>query len=518
MKQIVYICVFLLCSMSCYEDFGNYDYNRLPEIIIEGIERDFGAKQLFVDSLIIKPKISFGEEDESSFETTWYNSKDGKLDTITHNSELRLLMNEAGVINYIFEIVHKELGLSKRVFTKVFVASEMQRGFYILKETADANTDMDGFIRLGEDEYNYLPNLITEKMGEPLLGKPIDLDYWDWQYNDFEKGEITTERVLRPASEKDIAIFRMTDFDYIGGMDELFFDVGKGDLKIEGIKSINGTTLIFYNDGRLRTMPNTVVSRFQLELNGAYELEPMMCSSSKQNMYVYDKLKSSFYVIGSASIALHTSPDINSDKKYMPMNNWDADLRFFGRGQGNLPPTNMNAGIGYALLQKKKDPDSLFLVHISLNSASVGGAGNFSDIGQIDTLPTGLALKRGELYAMHEYEKLLFFSIGNRVFSYNLMTQKEDLVIGESDFPEENGLPDEITYLRYIRNNYDGGEYRFDRLFVGGYKDGHYTLYAYNLVAGKPVGTPLMWSGEGKIKKIVYAAPTTNVTPFYIYQ
>ncbi len=265
-------------------------------------------------------------------------------------------------------------------------------------------------------------------------------------------------------------------------------------------------------------MENDAVSRFQMEFNGDYDLEPMTLASNQGNIYVYDNKSCSFKVISSTKTSLQNSKDYSYMYEYFPMNNWDSRLLFMGRQTGSTPPLYWGTGKGYALLEKNKDPDSLFLAHIGLDWIWGSMNGNFSDIYKIDTLSKNLSLRRGEHFTIHEYERFLFYSIGNRVYSYNFYTHKETLAIGEADFSSLDVVPDEITYLRYVRCAYDESEYRFDKLFVGGYKNGRYTLYGFDLVSGKPVGDPIILSGEGKIKDMVYAAPTESIKPFYIYQ
>ncbi len=518
MKLIIYITVLILSLLSCSKDKGNYDYERLPELKIDGIVYDNGTRMLFRDSLVIKPVITFGDEGEASFNTTWYDYTRGKLDTIHNELELRMLVTEAGLKTYVFEVEHKTLGISKRIQTQVLVSSEMERGFYILKETKDGNTDIDAHIRLGINDYILYPNLIKEKIGEALKGKPVDLDYWTWRYNDFDKDTIYAERVFRPASENDIAVFRVSDFAHIGGIPDLFFDVQENDLKIEALKSVGETSLIIYNGGKLRTMANENVSRFQMEYIGDYELEPMMCSPSRGHVFVYDKKAGAFKITGNTTSSLINIPDYGIWGDYMPMNNWDSHLKFFVRQRGTSPPMYRGNGIGYALLQKNKNVDSLFMAYVSLDFASLSMGANSSQVYQIDTLPMGLQLRRGELYTAHEREKYIFYTVGNRVYSYNILNKKENVVIQESDFSGQGGVPDKITYLKYIECKYDGLDNFFDRLFVGGYSGGQYILYAYELIAGKPSGVPMIFTGEGKIKRVVYAAPTNNITPFFIYQ
>ncbi len=515
-RLYIYVCLLLFSNAACYDDLGNYNYNRLPKIVIDSIENNYGTKQLFIDSLIIKPVISFGDEDESSFNKTWYDKRSDTLLPIANTLNLRIRLNDAGSKNYIFEVEHKELGISKRVKTWVTVASGMERGFYILKETAEGNTDLDGHIRLQDEEYQLYPNMISDKLGKPLLGKPVSLDYWNWIYNDLEGGQIIEdERVIRPVSEKDIAVFRMSSFAHIGGKSELFLE--EKEMHFEGLRSILGVSFLFSDDGRLTLMPNEMSSRFVSGVNGDYELAPMICApKSKGSTFVYDKKTSSFMGVGgTTSTILKKLPDMTRENKYMPMNNWNADLKYFGRSEGRMPGHRDSEGIGYALLEKKDDPGALFLLHFTLENAYRNMIDSYSSVERIDTLPRDLNLRKAKHYSVNQGGRILYYTIGSRVFSYDMTTQEEKLVVGESDFSGPTGAPTEITYLKHIYILYEYGFVKMG-LFVGGYKDGNYTLYFYK--NAKTTEAPLMWTGKGKLKDMRYTSPIPKVDPLYVYQ
>lgn len=63
MNRILYIFVCLFGLNSClYEDKGNYDYHRLPDLEISGIEERYGDRLLFTEYLEIEPTVKFIDE------------------------------------------------------------------------------------------------------------------------------------------------------------------------------------------------------------------------------------------------------------------------------------------------------------------------------------------------------------------------------------------------------------------------------------------------------------------------
>ena len=63
MGKILFIFISLFLLSSClYEDKGNYDYNRLPDLEIWGVEENYGDRLLYTEYLKIVPEIKFSDE------------------------------------------------------------------------------------------------------------------------------------------------------------------------------------------------------------------------------------------------------------------------------------------------------------------------------------------------------------------------------------------------------------------------------------------------------------------------
>lgn len=510
-----------LCS--CYSDKGNYTYSEFPKIEVSGIEKDYGTKELFVDKLVVEPAIKFGDEGPESFEMAWYRQlTDTLIPVSTGELNLVIPLTVAGKNDFLFEITHKKWGFSYRFKTTVFVNSKMERGFYILKETAGGDTEIDGFICEDVQHYVKMPNLIEGILGHPLSGSPVELQYTDWQYPNPETETIEKRRILRPVSKKDMIVIGTTDFAKLADMEQLVTsDIDLDNIEIEALKNNSETAVLIYNGGKIRSMSVGTFSRFMSEYNGDYEIEPYlnMASSGGQG-FVFDKKHSSFKMISSTTTSLRVQSDLAwgvVDGKfvtdlYMPNNNLNANLKYFGRASGNMGIMNYRAGIGYALLEKRTSPDSLLLFRMSHNEISRNTGGNYSQVAQIDTLPNISRLKYAERYAIHEYSQYLYFTIGGKVWSYNLTTFLDS---GKHllDFGTE-----EITYMKYIRANYDIiPEYNFDCLVIGTHVGGNYKLYFYKVTAGVPGELWQTLEGEGKLKTFVYAAPGSSAKSLYIY-
>ncbi len=545
MKRILYLCigVLLFSFTSCYQDLGNYDYNRLPELRIDNLAAGSWGEYKIFENVTLNPVVVFGKEGEDAFDIAWYLEKSDTLQLVSKELELNVSFTEVGKLPLILEIYHKELGISMRRSGYIYVFSDMARGFYILKETAEGDTEMDLHAYVSPDstnqdimgnaeyvpgkKYKFYSNLISMKMGQPLKGKPIELDHWDWKKTIEVDGELKSEvyRVMRPVSENDIAMFHVSDLSYLGGIPELFYDLKEsGTIKINALKSTEGTSLIFYNDGEVRSVDNRLSGYFGFPASGEYKLTPDWAAADRGSVLVYDELTSSFkYIRGSGKVSsfLYEKDYLG---EHMPMNNWDANLKFFEKGNGPLESSwydRYNHGIAYALLEKKNNSDSLFLCHITLNMLAMNLNYPSSYMRKIDTLSSNSLMARGGMHTVHSHEKLLFFNVGTRVYSYNIETGKEEMVIAEADYTGFDGLPDEITYMKYLNITYENSSslgYYDQRLYVGGYKNGNYTLYGYKIVAGKIDGEPQIWKGEGKMKSMRYAAPGSTVGRLHIYQ
>ncbi len=533
MKINRYISVLILLLVislnSCYEDLGNYEYNRLDEIEVTNIEANYGSKELFVDSVIINPVVKFGEEGNEAFSGVWYMVTPGGLEPVSEGINLELPVTKSGLHNLILELTYNRLNLKHYVETEFEASSNMERGYYILKETSDGNTDMDVFMRVAVDSIQESFNLIGSVLKEPLPGKPVDIDYWDWIWRDetiTDSVVMRTNRVIRPMSEKELAIFNVQDFSYLGDLDRILAkDIPMAERNLEGLISVNEMTLLFYNGGRMQILGNSGLfqtSHFISEFPGDYELEPCISSQRTGSGLLFDKASSSIVGLVGVSVsqfsilpdvAISMYPSFNFTANNGSVNGiQDVNLKYCGRANTNqrIAPLGNKDETAYFLFEKAQHPDSLLLYQLSLGPIAGGMDANFLSLMSIDTLDNAHNLKKAEHYAMNAKGEYLYFAKDSKVYYYNLQSMSDKELL---DFGGE-----EITYLKHVKWSYDG-DYNFDCLVVGTHSAGKYKLCFYEMSGALPTGeTKHVLEGEGKVKSFVYASPAGAIENYYLYQ
>ena len=119
MGKILFIFISLFLLSSClYEDKGNYDYNRLPDLEIWGVEENYGDRLLYTEYLKIVPEIKFSDEKDEAYSYAWYKKgKDKELVLISETKDLNYLPEDFGRNDFRFVVVHKETGLKAWVDT-----------------------------------------------------------------------------------------------------------------------------------------------------------------------------------------------------------------------------------------------------------------------------------------------------------------------------------------------------------------------------------------------------------------
>ena len=98
MGKILFIFISLFLLSSClYEDKGNYDYNRLPDLEIWGVEENYGDRLLYTEYLKIVPEIKFSDEKDEAYSYAWYKKgKDKELVLISETKDLNYLPEDFG--------------------------------------------------------------------------------------------------------------------------------------------------------------------------------------------------------------------------------------------------------------------------------------------------------------------------------------------------------------------------------------------------------------------------------------
>ena len=174
-KYIILSVLFTLFGLvSCYDDDSSLGTKNIGDITIGTLE-DASIISYSGNKLIREPEIETTYPDDQ-LTYAWYIYKEdqdkgfrtNKIDSVKNLSyEVNL---PAGSYTIIFEATATANGYAATAEMKLAVSTTFSQGFYILKETADGNTELDVYTQNG-----LVSDLLASTQGEALSGSPRNL-------------------------------------------------------------------------------------------------------------------------------------------------------------------------------------------------------------------------------------------------------------------------------------------------------------------------------------------------------
>lgn len=494
--MILAVCAFFLSS--CFEDEGNYKYTHVEDIDIVGIKPSYKVLS-FVEKLEIPIEINTSYGD---LEYQWYVYDPKVEEEYNHDEtyEAKLISTEKnlsydvgwepGVYTVMVKVTSPSNNYAVYAKTSVEVVTELSRGFYILKETADGNTELDLHYN---DEEPVAANLITKAMGNPMQGKPLCLGVvYGHGYMDPKENKIKVYKTLCVSTEKgDVSYFKTDDFALLydrtniryGGMSEgeipitsFTFGVSNFFVSNKGVSGAYASSISMPSGGVFATTSGTGASRFFAE-DGEFVL--VYWNELDQRIDYADQ-----YSFGHSFIG-------------------DYDENGFStKGMECVACGSSHAGasgaINFFLLKDTSGKKFLYYV-------SSGWEGVHTE--KKVEIPAYSKLAKATNYATNaNTATFMYYVYNNQLYVYNL----------GNDTEEENpitlkGLPsdEKITYLSYQYLNSGGAdeEYDFNSLCVGTQTGNTYRIYMYDIAGGYPNNLIRTIEGEGKLVMSNYVSP-----------
>ena len=146
MKKIygVLTLIFTLILVSCFEDEGSYSYHPIDEIAIEGLGDIHQHYAYINDTLKITPTIPTNYKDLKYVWLLWNAEGGSDMDTIGENKNLTYEVNlKPGRYTVMLKVTSGTNGYSMAQTTQLEVITQFGRGFYILKENDEGNSELD---------------------------------------------------------------------------------------------------------------------------------------------------------------------------------------------------------------------------------------------------------------------------------------------------------------------------------------------------------------------------------------
>jgi len=384
------------------------------------------------------------------------------------------------------EVTATENGYTVSRTANVLVTTQFSQGFYILKETADGNTDVD----LWQEDGVLNENLLSKvRDGVPMQGEPRNLSiaYNHW-YIDMDDNRMKSDHLLSVISESgDINMFRTTDMKLVFDRTNLLY----GEMEADELPYtvVHGMWNVFYlsNKGMRNGMAGDMGEMYAA--SGKYGVPGMATGGSTRLawgdsncMYIvyWDETGSKFYLAdynGGVTEA--------TDADGMPVDMSSYECVAAG--------TSYVSGVTSCFVMQDKETKVRAVYTVSPYGVS-----------KLGTVSPSSHLAKAELMSVNGPDATWIYCVdGNKLYGYDWNT-------GEEVSMSLSGIPADET-IQYVSNQYMGmwgAMWSMDYLIVGTSKGGaDYHLYFYKMLGGAPDGQPeKSISGTGKVKSIRYAS------------
>ena len=498
--SIVLLSLLTFSLTSCFDDDGNYTYHDVDEITISGIQESYANISYSGEVLEIDPVVESNYTDLKYEWSIWEPSKEfgtnGNRTDDTYASEVigtekKLTYPvECPIGRYTIKLkVYSEsTGYFATASTRFDVGSEFTRGFYILKETADGNTDFDLYVN---EDTPIKENILTLTGQESLKGKPLFISnvashgYLD-EAGDYQGAHticVTTE-------EGDLGFYDTNSMLKIHDRSDVLNGGMAADEKPYTAFSFGASNFFLSSKGTYMSyvyamMPTS--GTFQMHGTGTNGGSQFVCSDGSSNVFFWDEQNQ----------CVNVSENIQFGQVFGTYNN----NGFSTEGLTCLScGSNLAVNNAYFILESADGKRYLHEVSMS------GTDGYFKATRHMELEP-GSKLANATEFAVNELTaSYMYFVYNNQVYVYNLTNYTEE------DTPLTlEGIPSDetITYLSYQWQNFNGdADYNFTHLVVGTQKGDAYRLYMYDLEIGRPSKLVRKIEGNGNMKMCTY---TTSV-------
>ena len=494
-KTYLWLPLLALLFSSCFEDDGNYTYTDVDEITIEGIEDYYVKNSYNGEVLQITPTIKTSytdleyewwlwdprEEENSGWDPT---KEPYEAELIGTEKDLNYEVNcPLGEYTLMLKVISKSNGYFNTYVTKFDSQTLFTRGFYILKESADGNTELDLYNRDNE----LMTDLLTLTQGAPLEGKPRCLSTVVGHGNQVDNEFIRLHSVCVSTEANKVAFYETESFEKIHDENDVIVTPMDPTVDKPYMAFSYGFGNFFICS---RGMYASFCTSLGMDITGQFPIP-----STPQG--------GSIHVLNDASAGIpmvyHWS-DTEHCIQYADSYSYAQD--FFGPFNNNDFVTEDKdclmcgacapEGKGYFLLEDQTGKQYIYV--ISTGSAMI------TNSVEIDA---DSKLAHATEYAVNALTtNWLYFVYDNRVYVYDLTN------FTERDTPlslDGISADEEITYLSYQYQDFSNDtENNFTHLVVGTQQGDTYRLYMYNMTAGEPRELVRTIEGTGKMKMCAY--------------
>lgn len=500
------IAALTFCFNACYKDNSNDHLSTGEVITVKAFNPTYHAISM-ADTLRIQPDVS-SSDPNADFDYFWgiyeSNITTGTyyVDTLAKTRNLEYpVTRHANRWILVFGARNKNTGYTKISTADLMVNTQFTRGWYVMKDNNDS-TDVDLFLtptdiapeRKVEDVFKLVN-------GRKLAGEARIFGFYT-DYKSNINGTFTNTRSLFLLSSKDASAVNIGTFREINGLNDMFY--ADPIVKAPDFISNGSQAIYFVNNGNVHSILTIAanVGKFGVrnmkdEYNTPYKLSKYVLASRTSNPYFFDDYSSSFFSATNSGTILSTiSTEAGSN---LSTNNNNKKLLYMG--QKKYSPI-----LGYAIFQDRTDPTLKSLTEVAPKSN-----GSFSIKLTSTDITAADKLYNADKYSLIDTEEnLMYFSIGNEIWSRNLDNSLERL---QHTFPTN----ETVTFIRHRRYTVAAdAAYNFNYVIIGTHTNsGKYKVYLFQKSSGNLLANAdHIMEGDGRVGDVIYISPSVSGTTF----
>ncbi len=498
MRAGAYILLLPLCSLlmtACFSD-DSEEGILMPDITIADFEQQYTATSFVEEFLDIQPVITTSIP-EQNLEYRWVvmqnndesGAKTPKEDLIGTEKNLHYeVALSPKTYTLKLEVSDKETGYTVYKTTTLVVVTEFSKGFYILKETADGNTDIDLY---NLETGSLASDLITSVHGAPLNGSPLNLSisYLNYYIDETDQQVKYANHIFVGTKTGDFRLLNSEDLSVSFNRENIRYSGLEDDEIIYAVQHSMWNNNMLTNKGAYSNYSGAMAD-YGMTCSGRYGVPALDTGGSVfffyyyMNMYYWDEANGYIYLVdynGSARPC--------TDFEGLPM-----DLSAY-RCIGGGP--NAIDGVSYFVLENKSTKERQLV--------TIYG---FSDMIMMSPITAGTHMAKSEFIAINANQGSYIYNIdAGKLYVY-------DITQGDERQVSLQGISGDVSYVSNLYTNamFSPG---FDYLLIGQQNGNEYTLHFYNMVGGIPDGAPFATvKGSGKLRNCRYLNPQLTGNDF----
>lgn len=483
---------------ACYEDHSTIAGSLIPDIAISGFAEGGYSIVSFADNTLDIQPVVTTEYPADQLSYQWY-LIDNQALSVEGDNYKPTLIAETPELHYnvqlspgnytIYLKVQAANGYSVTQSTSLFATTPFSKGFYILKETIDGQTEID----LAEvNSGTFLQDVLTSVHGSPLEGAPEAISTTINQgFIDDDTHQTSVSNVLTVTTKRgQISVMRTSDLKEVFRNDNILFThFDEGEVPYKIVQCMWSNVLIS-NKG--------VRSQYQSDLDkgdsGKYGItngiptSPLAAFEPNSScLFLWDDTNNNVVVCDYNGTARYGSREENN---LGTMNAYTCQLIGYNSAADRIV---------YVLRSKTN------ILWVMTISGSFGSGWKVEEMMPIKALAPNCS--RASRFALCAVEATVLYGVADgQIWAYDFQNLTEKQI-----FPA--GIPDDetITYVSDQSNNMYSRDN--DYLIIGTEKGDNYTLRFYRNFGGLPDGEPVyVVVGKGKVKGIRF---TTNSAASY---